>query len=87
MAEFMKTKKVGKAPFVFSGNVVQMTPTELLMKDNGSIAEDGSDREAFCVVLTHPELDTKVIGQLSLKTLTDALDELGFQVLKKDSKW
>jgi hypothetical protein len=60
------------------GNLLELRPTEIHLKEDGSIKSEPS----FAIVLTHPEKpEEKVFGQISLKMLTEAMDELGYMIV------
>ena len=63
------------------GAVIPMRPTELHHKVDGSI-EDGP---VFCIVMTAPNLNP-VYGQISLKMLGGGLREIGYDIIRVESK-
>jgi hypothetical protein len=77
--EKIKTKnwKKGQADLTYLGkNVIQLRPEELHLLENG--AKDES--ESFIIIMQRPGI--AAFGQVSLKMLNEALDELGFRIIK-----
>ena len=76
MAEFIKTKNWGKENIRIE-SFVEFIPMELHLKEDGDI----NGKPSFCMVLRHP-YQGSIHGQFSLKTLTDSLLELGYELKK-----
>lgn len=58
---------------------IEMRPTELHMKEDGSILDEPS----FCFVMQHPSMLHKpVSAQVSLDMLDRAMNELGYKIVK-----
>jgi hypothetical protein len=77
------TKNHGTKPMDLThlGPSFQFIPTELHLKENGTITEEPS----FAIVMQSPgikSLSTAVIGQVSLKMLNEAMEELGYRIEK-----
>ena len=78
--EFACIKNHGTDPIDLRhlGPGIEMLPTELHFKEDGSI----EDEMSLIMVMTHPVMLT-VYGQLSLKMLNDGLSEIGYEIVKK----
>jgi hypothetical protein len=73
------TRNFGTGPIEIKGPATELRPTELYLKENGAIGDTAS----FAIVLTDPFMpSTRVFGQLTLVMLNEALNELGYRVVK-----
>lgn len=78
MAKFMKVFNHGNEQIDLSGIGVtskECVPTELHHKNNGSVDE----KPSFVIVMKMPS-GLSVYGQLSLETLSECLNELGYNI-------
>jgi hypothetical protein len=74
------TKNWGKAQINIKGygnSLLESKPEEFHLKEDG--AKDGSP--SLAIVMTGPVVD--VVGQISIKMLAEALNELGYKLEKK----
>lgn len=62
--------------------MIELKPVEIHLKENGSI----KDEPSFAFVLTRPDLETAVFGQISLEMLNESLNELGYKIVEKQNK-
>jgi len=78
MATYMKTFDHGTGMIDLSDktSLVEMTPVELHIKRDG----DKEDQPSLAVVMQLKNV--YVVGQMSLKTLDDCLQELGYKITK-----
>ena len=60
------------------GAADEMRPTEIHLKEDGAIG----DKPSFTIVMTALGRTPK-FGQLSLEMLNEALNELGYEIIKK----
>ncbi len=60
-------------------DAVHMRPTELHLKEDGA----KNNTPSFCIVMEDKPHDLCAYGQISLNMLTEALDELGYKIIKK----
>jgi hypothetical protein len=69
------------SPFSLVTPVGQMVPTELHLKEDG----DKDDKPSFLIVFDAPIESPmyRVVGHISLRMLTQALDELGYTLTAK----
>lgn len=72
----MKTKNCGTNSLMFHDSVIEMRPTELHMKEDGSI----DDKPSFCFVAELRMSPHRVIMQVSLRMLNEAMNELGYEI-------
>lgn len=83
MQKFVKTIDCGKGPVNLSHLrplPVEFRITEMHHKADGAI----DDSPSFAFVLWHP-VERNIVGQISLNTLTECLNELGYTLHKKTS--
>ena len=79
MAKYMKVFNHGKNLITLTDvNVPAYVPIELHFKEDGSV----TDGPTFAIVLAGPT-GSNIFGELSLETLGECLDELGYHILKK----
>jgi hypothetical protein len=76
----MLIKNHGKGKIAINedyGPIIQFRPTELHLKEDGSLTNEPS----FAVVMTRPDAKGKAVGQISLEMLNEALGELGYTII------
>ena len=81
MNPFMNTFNHGKSQIKlnFPNATKHMRPIELHMREDGSL----NNTPSFAMVMMNQTGTQFVVGQFSIETLTDCLDELGFTLTKK----
>lgn len=79
MAEFMKVTNHGKEQYKVEdfNDGIQFKPIELHYKEDGSI----DNKPSFLMVMERHDRP-KAFGQFTLKTLSDCLEELGYEIKK-----
>lgn len=63
-------------------NLVELRPTRLYHLPEGALG----DKPSFIIMLEHPQLDYKVIGQFSLSTLRSLLTEFGYNIVSNEKE-
>lgn len=61
------------------GVIRRMLPTEIHLKEDGSI----KDKESFAIVLERPG-ELPVVGEITMEMFNEALDTIGYEIIKKD---
>ena len=60
------------------GSATQMMPTEIHLKEDGSL----DNKPSFTIILEHP-LKKPVYGQITLEMLNDGLEDIGYKMVKQ----
>jgi hypothetical protein len=61
------------------GRILQMRPTEIHLKENGSAKNEPS----FAILLEPKDLPFKILGQISLEMFNEGLNDIGYEIVKK----
>ena len=77
------TKNWGKNPIILSGVNMELIPKQLHLKEDGDLY----NKPSICIVMSgnHHNLPT-VYGQVSIRMLNEALNELGYQITQVKDK-
>lgn len=70
------TKNFGIDPIAIEGPAFELRPTEFYLKEDG--AKD--NKPSLCIVLSSELSAHKIYGQISVKMLNRALNELGYEL-------
>lgn len=88
IVKLVKTKNWGKDKINLShlgSNVVKGTPIEIHIKTDGTIDNEAS--VAFIMATPFYSRHFIIYGEMSMRTLTEALSDLGYELRKKEEKY
>lgn len=69
--------KLEKIDLSHHENVIEVRPTEIHLKENGS----KTDESSFLIVSEHPSLPV-MAAQISLEMLNEGLEQIGYKIIK-----
>lgn len=80
MAKFIRVFNHGKGKIEIPSPILsEAIPVELHFKEDGAL----NNKPSFAMVMTAPILG-RIFGQLSLETLQECLNELGYSITKNE---
>jgi len=88
MAKEMKVinHKAGKIDLRYLGtHVKEFKPIELHHMDHGSVTDEASFAVVMELLLIQSKVPIYAVGQFSLVTLQECLNELGYEIKKKET--
>ncbi len=79
MHEPLKAFNHGTKPIILEHNAIAARPTEIHYKSDGAVG----DKPSFAIVMEPRIPHIKIVGELSLEMLNNALQEIGYEIKKQ----